>query len=175
MVLQATLDAVAARQVIVTQPPSASSAGPSLTDETRSAVASIRRRPRLMELSAPAASALAGAGIGIALSSGLLEVQRIAGPADAAGLTGVFYAFAYAGFLAPTITAATTPPFTTVQQFTALTILGLLSHSGRAGELPQAPTGRGHQILCQRPVENPQRRPDNSPLTARYFSPSAAI
>lgn len=27
---------------------------------------------------------------------------------------------------------------------------------------------------CQRPVQNPQRRPDNSPLTARYFSPSAA-
>ena len=27
---------------------------------------------------------------------------------------------------------------------------------------------------CQRPVENPQRRPDKSPLTARYFSPLAA-
>jgi transposase len=30
-------------------------------------------------------------------------------------------------------------------------------------------------LLCQRPVENPQRRPDTSPPTARYFSPSAAI
>ncbi|HYZ56026.1 MAG TPA: hypothetical protein VE733_21350, partial [Streptosporangiaceae bacterium] len=34
------------------------------------------------------------------------EVQRIATPADLAGLTGVFYALAYAGFLAPTVIAA---------------------------------------------------------------------
>jgi hypothetical protein len=34
--------------------------------------------------------------------------------------------------------------------------------------------GKPHEIDCQRPVENPQRRPDNSPLTARYFSPYAA-
>jgi MFS family permease len=72
-------------------------------------------------------AAVAGAGMGIALSSGLLEVQRIAGPRDLAGLTGVFYAFGYAGFLAPTVMSAITPPFTSVQLLTALVILGLLS------------------------------------------------
>ena len=72
------------------------------------------------------AAALAGVGIGTGLSSGLLEVQRIAGPRDLAGLTGVFYAVAYAGFLAPTVMAAITPPFTTVQLFVALVVLGVL-------------------------------------------------
>ncbi|WP_220093844.1 MFS transporter [Gryllotalpicola protaetiae] len=52
------------------------------------------------------ANLLLGAGIGIALVSGLLEVQAIAGPKDLAGLTGVFYAIAYAGFLTPALIAA---------------------------------------------------------------------
>jgi MFS family permease len=53
-----------------------------------------------------AANVVLGAGIGIALVSGLLEVQAIAGPRDLAGLTGVFYAVAYAGFLSPALIAA---------------------------------------------------------------------
>lgn len=53
-----------------------------------------------------AAAALAGAGMGTGLVSGILEVQRIARPADLAGLTGVFYAVAYSGFLAPTLLSA---------------------------------------------------------------------
>ncbi|HYZ52724.1 MAG TPA: MFS transporter, partial [Streptosporangiaceae bacterium] len=53
-----------------------------------------------------AANVVIGVGLGITLVSGLLEVQRIATPADLAGLTGVFYALAYAGFLAPTVIAA---------------------------------------------------------------------
>lgn len=52
------------------------------------------------------ADVVIGLGIGIALVSSLLEVQRIAGPRDLAGLTGVFYAVAYAGFLAPAVIAA---------------------------------------------------------------------
>jgi len=72
------------------------------------------------------AAAVAGAGIGIGLSSGLQEVQRIAGTRDLAGLTGVFYACAYAGFLAPTVMAAITPPFTTLQLFAALVVIGLV-------------------------------------------------
>jgi len=52
------------------------------------------------------ANVVIGLGIGIALVSSLLEVQRIAGPRDLAGLTGVFYAAAYAGFLAPAVIAA---------------------------------------------------------------------
>jgi MFS family permease len=53
-----------------------------------------------------AANVVIGVGLGIALVSGLLEVQRIATPADLAGLTGVFYALAYVGFLAPAAIAA---------------------------------------------------------------------
>ena len=54
------------------------------------------------------ASIVLGAGMGIGLVSGLLEVQRIAGARDLAGLTGDFYAVAYTGFLAPTVLAALT-------------------------------------------------------------------
>lgn len=52
---------------------------------------------------------LLGAAYGIAVVSGLLEIQRIAalnGGADLAGLTGVYYAAAYTGFLLPTVLAA---------------------------------------------------------------------
>ncbi|MFD7707245.1 MFS transporter [Streptomyces sp. NPDC059786] len=55
---------------------------------------------------AVAAAAVLGAGYGIAVVSGLLEIQRMAGPDDLAGLTGVYYTFAYAGFLLPTVLAA---------------------------------------------------------------------
>ncbi|HWV78286.1 MAG TPA: MFS transporter [Isoptericola sp.] len=73
------------------------------------------------------AAVVGGAGMGIGLSSGLLEVQRIAGPRHLAGLTGVFYAVAYAGFLTPAIMAAITPPFTTAQLFVVLVALGAVS------------------------------------------------
>lgn len=52
------------------------------------------------------AAAVSGSGMGVGMVSGVLEVQRIAGPADLAGLTGVFYAIAYSGFLLPTVLAA---------------------------------------------------------------------
>jgi len=54
------------------------------------------------------ACVILGAGVGTGLVSGLLEVQRIAGAHDLAGLTGIFYAVAYAGFLAPTVLASLT-------------------------------------------------------------------
>ncbi|MFC8600690.1 MFS transporter [Isoptericola sp. NPDC057191] len=73
------------------------------------------------------AAVVAGAGMGIGLSSALLEVQRIAGPRHLAGLTGVFYAVAYAGFLTPAVMAAVTPPFTTAQLFAVLVVLGIVS------------------------------------------------
>jgi MFS family permease len=53
-----------------------------------------------------AANVVIGAGIGITMVSGLLEVQRIATAADLASLTGLFYALAYAGFLTPVVVAA---------------------------------------------------------------------
>ncbi|WP_245627599.1 MFS transporter [Actinomadura oligospora] len=42
-----------------------------------------------------------GAGYSIGLVNGLLEIQRIATGRDLAGLTGVFYALTYTGFLLP--------------------------------------------------------------------------
>ncbi|WP_202596869.1 MFS transporter [Curtobacterium oceanosedimentum] len=53
-----------------------------------------------------AANVVIGVGMGTALVSSLLEVQRIAGSRDLAGLTGAFYAVAYSGFLAPAVIAA---------------------------------------------------------------------
>jgi MFS family permease len=55
-----------------------------------------------------AANVLLGFGMGLGLVSGLQEVQTIAGTRDLAGLTGVFYAVAYVGFLAPVAIAALT-------------------------------------------------------------------
>lgn len=49
---------------------------------------------------------LLGAGYGLAMVSGLLEIQRIAGPRDLAGLTAVFYSVTYLGFAAPAVMAA---------------------------------------------------------------------
>lgn len=71
-------------------------------------------------------AATSGVGIGIALSTGLLEIQRIAEPAHLAGLTGLFYALAYLGFLLPTAMAAVTPVFSNVELFGGLTVLALL-------------------------------------------------
>ncbi|PXW25793.1 UNVERIFIED_CONTAM: MFS transporter [Williamsia faeni] len=52
------------------------------------------------------ASLVLGVGIGIGQTSGLLEVQRIAGPGELAALNGAFYALAYSGFLVPVAIAA---------------------------------------------------------------------
>lgn len=60
------------------------------------------------------ASLLLGLGMGLGLVSGLMEVQRIATVRDLAGLTGVFYAIAYLGFVTPAILAAIGAPFTAI-------------------------------------------------------------
>ncbi|WP_214402736.1 MFS transporter [Pseudonocardia lacus] len=52
-----------------------------------------------------AAAVVLGAAYGIAVVSGLLELQRLAGPGELAALTGVYYALAYAGFLLPSVLA----------------------------------------------------------------------
>jgi Major Facilitator Superfamily len=51
------------------------------------------------------AAVLLGTGYGLGLVGGLLETHRLAGPGQAAGLTAVFYMFAYAGFFVPLILA----------------------------------------------------------------------
>nr|WP_269151185.1 MFS transporter [Spelaeicoccus albus] len=73
------------------------------------------------------AAVVFGIAMGIGLVSGLLEVQRIAPERELAGLTGVFYALAYAGFLTPTLLAAITPPLTTVGLFLGLAVLACAS------------------------------------------------
>ncbi len=47
--------------------------------------------------------AVLGPAYGLALITGLTEVQRIAGPNDLGGLTAVFYVFTYVGFFFPMI------------------------------------------------------------------------
>ncbi|MGV8872031.1 MAG: MFS transporter [Rhodococcus sp. (in: high G+C Gram-positive bacteria)] len=54
------------------------------------------------------AAAVLGCGYGLALVSGLQEVQRIAGPDDLAGLTAVFYSLTYLGFAVPAVLSALT-------------------------------------------------------------------
>lgn len=55
-----------------------------------------------------------GLGYGTVLVTGLTRVQMIAPPQDLAGLTGIFYALTYVGFLFPTVIAALLPimPYT---------------------------------------------------------------
>jgi hypothetical protein len=72
---------------------------------------------------------LLGAAYGIAMVSGLLEIQRITaanGVADLAGLTGVYYAAAYAGFLLPSAlaTVAGIAPYSVLLSVVALITLG---------------------------------------------------
>lgn len=67
---------------------------------------------------------LLGCAYGIAIVSGLLEIQRIAGPDDLAGISGVYYSLAYVGFLLPAILAALARYFSYPVM---LTVVGLLA------------------------------------------------
>jgi MFS family permease len=66
-----------------------------------SAVAAALRSP----LCALVAAVVLGGAYGIAVLSGLLELQRLAPPEELAGLIGVYYALAYLGFLVPSLLA----------------------------------------------------------------------
>jgi MFS family permease len=57
---------------------------------------------------AVAASVVLGAGYGLLLVAGLLEVQRMAEPAQLGGLTAVYYTLTYVGFGLPVVLAALT-------------------------------------------------------------------
>lgn len=88
---------------------------------------------------------LLGAGIGIGLVSGLVEAQRLAGPANLAALTGAFYAAAYSGFLLPVPMAALTPPLTSLGLLAGLSVLAglcclaVLAAEHRTASLQSAP------------------------------------
>lgn len=65
-----------------------------------------------------------GCAYGIAIVSGLLEIQRIADPDELAGISGVYYSLAYIGFLLPAVLAALAHFFSYPVM---LTVLGLLA------------------------------------------------
>lgn len=75
-------------------------------------------------LAVPVALVL-GAGYGIAVISGLLEVQRLARPGDLASLTGVYYSLAYVGFLLPAWLAFLVRWYDLAAMLVAITILAL--------------------------------------------------
>lgn len=84
---------------------------------------------RLTVTTAVVGSCVLGAGYGLALVSGLQEIQRIAGPRDLAGLTAVFYSVTYLGFAVPAVMAAlaTAGHVPYWQMFTAGAVLAALS------------------------------------------------
>lgn len=90
------------------------------------------------------AAVVLGAGYGIAVVTGLLEIQRIAGPDDLAGLTGVYYALAYAGFLLPTALAllSAVVPYPVMLTAVAVAAAGCLAVVSWAPRRPVGPTGR---------------------------------
>ncbi|WP_342743719.1 MFS transporter [Corynebacterium pacaense] len=73
------------------------------------------------------AAALMGMGYGLALVAGLSEVQRIATPADLAGLTAVYYSVAYLGFFIPMIFAELSAYISYPTMFLVGSILALVS------------------------------------------------
>ncbi|MBD0669886.1 MFS transporter [Streptomyces sp. CBMA156] len=68
-----------------------------------------------------------GAAYGIGVVSGLLEIQRIVTPDDLAGITGVYYALCYSGFLLPAALAALSPLASYAVMLSVVTALALAS------------------------------------------------
>lgn len=70
---------------------------------------------------------LLGAAYGIAVVSGLLEIRRIAEPDELAGLTGVYYALAYVGFLLPATLAGLSRWFDYPTMLLGVAVLAVVS------------------------------------------------
>ena len=80
------------------------------------------------------AAIVLGLAYGTVLVTGLTRVQKIAPPHELAGLTGIFYAVTYIGFLFPTVIAALLPlmPYsTTLLIFAGLALISMLIAFGR--------------------------------------------
>lgn len=90
------------------------------------------------------AAAVLGCGYGMALVSGLQEVQRIAGPDDLAGLTAVFYSLTYLGFAVPAVLSALTETWPGVVTYPIIfgvgallaAVCGLVVRSRTSAHLP---------------------------------------
>ena len=87
-----------------------------------SVVASILRHPWF----ALVVAIFLGCAYGTTVVAGLMHVQAIATPKDLAGLTGVYYSLAYAGFLLPTVLAAILPFSPYSVSLSVLTVLCLM-------------------------------------------------
>ena len=86
-----------------------------------------------------------GLGYGSVLVTGLTRVQQLATAEDLAGMTGIFYALTYVGFLFPTIIAALLPvmPYSvTLLVFAGLALISMIIAFGRI-RLVRGPWGRG--------------------------------
>lgn len=70
------------------------------------------------------AAAVLGCGYGMALVSGLQEIQRIARPDDLAGLTAVFYSLTYIGFAVPATLALAAQTWPDVVGYPLLFLVG---------------------------------------------------
>ena len=103
------------------------------------------------------AAAVLGCGYGMALVAGLLEVQRIAGPDDLAGLTAVFYSLTYLGFAVPAILSTLTERWPGVVTYPAIFVAGGLIAA-----------------LCGVFVRLQTRRHLPAPSDARPLAPTAA-
>ena len=77
-------------------------------------------------LVAPLVAMLLGSAYGIAIVSGLLEIQRIAPPDELAGISGVYYSLAYLGFLLPAVLAALAHWFSYPVMLTFLGVLAII-------------------------------------------------
>jgi MFS family permease len=69
---------------------------------------------------------LLGCAYGIAIVSGLLEIQRIADPDELAGISGVYYSLAYVGFLLPAALAGLAHFFSYPAMLTAVGLLATM-------------------------------------------------
>ncbi|OLP03627.1 MFS transporter [Mycolicibacterium porcinum] len=76
-------------------------------------------------LLAPLVAMLLGCAYGIAIVSGLLEIQRIAPPDELAGISGVYYSLAYLGFLLPAVLAALAHWFSYPVMLTVVGVLAI--------------------------------------------------
>jgi hypothetical protein len=85
------------------------------------------------------AAAVLGVGYGLGLVSGLLEVQRIATPAELAGLSAVFYVLTYVGFAIPVALAHLTGVAAYPTLLAALAGLSLLSLAVVRVQAPRCP------------------------------------
>ncbi|MBN9111226.1 MAG: MFS transporter [Pseudonocardia sp.] len=104
-----------------------------------SVVAAVERSPWL----ALGAAIVLGAAYGVAVVAGLLEIQRLARPEDLAGLTGVYYALAYIGFLLPTVLAVAAHVVGYPWLLGALVVIAV------AGTVTIAASGRSHLPVAE--------------------------